>query len=161
MQVYDMSNLSTPKLSGTGVMRHYAYWRTEEYEYAAVFKELPEGNEKVPLFEVHILNVDSANGGTETDEIGAYESPFADNEDSPFPFPIPFKLDGSTAYITHYVGNEGIDNVLEAIDLSDPTNPTLIGYFQTPSTIGSVAINNGFVYITAGKKLYVLLMYSG
>jgi hypothetical protein len=58
-------------------------------------------------------------------------------------------VDGRIAYVTQYDG-------LHILDISQPTAPTLIGYFPTSNQLTDLALRNGRLYLTGWSGLEII-----
>ncbi|MEW6202077.1 MAG: hypothetical protein AB1546_08890 [bacterium] len=155
-KLYDLSDLTAPKIEGKGgLLRLFASWRSAKDGF---FAALPFYEKKSPVFEIYKAGGKPDN--PEMDMVGEYISKFGDPADIyESTSKTQFIVDGNIAYIAHDVEKDGTKYYLELVDLSDPAKPSLIGYFQTPDQITSIAVNGSLVYVCAKNKLYVFLMY--
>jgi hypothetical protein len=86
-------------------------------------------------------------------EEGAYETPGSADD---------VAVAGDFVYIAEYAAwaeatGQEIGGGLRVVDVSDPTNPTEVGFYDTPGGPGKVATAGGYVYVAHGDMgLFVL-----
>lgn len=125
--VWDLSDLNNITLLGKITELVYRYnhssWITEDNAYAIYAEEVPTGN---PMVVVDLANLGT---GTDLTKVTTFQDPL---ESSGLPTPHNPFIKGDTLFISYY------EDGVKAYDISDPTNPSLIAYYDTyPDNVGS------------------------
>lgn len=142
--IWDMNDLNNITLIGKITEPVYKYnhssWITDDGQYAIYAEEVPTGN---PIVVVDLANVGT---GTDLTKVTTFQDNLeltgANTPHNPF-------IKGDTLIISYY------EDGVKAYDISDPTNPKLLAYYDTyPDNVGSYNGYNGcwgvYPYLPSG-----------